>query len=222
MDVNEIQDFSGPFNNEMLETLGTFLTNLPEKVRLVVHASVQNSCTEENTADLCQMLAENFEMLEYRNRPRIADFPHHPIIAVNGVDEKGKDIDFRIRFFGHPAWYQINSLIGAIQAVSFRGSTLDAKTRIHLSRLSKEVSIETFTTPENNGGVPMATLACNFAAVSPHIRTSVCMINDFPDLVPEYSIYSVPHTIINQKHHLEGLYSEGKFLKLIAKTIKNS
>ncbi|MEM9774788.1 MAG: thioredoxin family protein [Chloroflexota bacterium] len=221
MDTNEIRDFSGPFTEETLEILGSFLTNLPEKVRLVVHASVQNSCTEENTADLCQVLAENFDMIEYRNRPRIADFPHHPIVAVNGVDDNGKDIDFRIRFFGHPAWYQINSLIGAIQAVSFKGSTLNAKTRIQLSRLTKEVSIETFTTPENEGGVPMATLACNFAAVNPHIRTSICMINDFPDLVPQYSIYSVPHTIINQKHHLEGLYDEDQLLKLIARALKN-
>ncbi|MFK7801259.1 MAG: thioredoxin family protein [Anaerolineae bacterium] len=221
MDANEIRDYSGPFTEETFEELGTFFTNLPEKVRLVVHASVQNSCTEENTVDLCQVLADRFEMIECRNRPRVADFPWHPIIAVNGVDEKGKDIDYRIRFFGHPAWYQINSLIGAIQAVSLRGMTLDAKTRIQLSRLKKEVRIETFTTPENESGVPMATLACNLAVLNPNIRTFVCMINDFPDLVPQYSIYSVPHTIINQKHHLQGVYSEEKLLKAMARAVKD-
>ncbi|MEM8860495.1 MAG: hypothetical protein AAGD96_19400 [Chloroflexota bacterium] len=222
MDLSEVRDFSGPFSEETFEVLGSFLNNLPEKVRLVVHASVQNSCTEEHTAELCSVLAERFEMIEYRNRPRIADFPWHPITAVYGVDEHGKDIDYRIRFFGHPAWYQINSLIGAIQAVSFRGSTLEAKTRIHLSRLKKEVSIETFTSPENEGGVPMATMACNFAVVNPHIRTFVCMANDFPSLIAQYSIYSLPHTIINKNHHLEGLYDEDKFLKAIAKSVKNT
>lgn len=221
MDANEIRDYSGPFTEETFEELGTFFDNLPEKVRLVVHASVQNSCTEENTVELCQVLAERFDMLEFRNRPRVADFPWHPIIAINGVDEAGKDIDYDIRFFGHPAWYQINSLIGAIQAVALRGMTLEAKTRIQLSRLKKEIRIETFTTPENESGVSMATLACNLAVVNPHIRTFVCMINDFPDLVPQYSIYSVPHTVINKYHHLQGNYGEAQFLKAMARAVKD-
>ena len=222
MDTTEIRDYRGPFTEETFEELGTFFTNLPEKVRLVVHASVQNSCTEENTVELCQTLADRFEMIECRNRPRVADFPWHPIIAINGVDEKGKDIDYRIRFFGHPAWFQINSLIGAIQAVALRGMTLSAKTRIQLSKLQKEVRIETFTTPENESGVPMATLGCNLAVLNRNVRMFVCMINDFPDLAPQYSIYSVPHTIINQKHHLQGVYNEEKFLKAMAAAVKNS
>lgn len=222
METSEIKDFSGPFTEETFEILGGFLTNLPKKVRLVVHASVQNSCTEENTAELCQVLAERFEPIEYVNKPRIAEFPWHPVIAVNGIDENGKDIDYQIRFFGHPAWYQINSLVGAIQAVSFNGMTLDAKTRIQLSRLKTDVAVETFTTPENEAGVLMSSLICNMAAVSPHIKAFVCMINDFPDLVPQYSIYSVPHTILNKNHHLEGVYDEKKFLKAIGRAVQSA
>ena len=220
MEQTNVQDFRGPFTEETYEILAGFLENLPEKVRLVVHASVQNSCTEENTAELCEALAERFDSIEYVNKPRVADFPWHPIIAVNGIDENGKDIDFKIRFFGHPAWYQINSLIAAIQAVSFRGMTLDAKTRIQLSRLKSEVAIETFTSPEDEAGVLMSSLVCNLAATSPHIKAFICMINDFPDLVPQYSVYSIPHTIINKHHHLEGVYNEKKFLKMMAKAVK--
>lgn len=219
MESSEIQDFRGPFTEETFEILGGFLDNLPKKVRLVVHASVQNSCTEENTVELCEVLAERFGPIEFKNKPRIAEFPWHPIIAVNGIDEKGKDIDYNIRFFGHPAWYQINSLIGAIQAVAFNGMTLDAKTRIQLSRLTKDVALETFTAPEDEAGVVMSTLICNLAVVAPSISAYVCMINDFPALVPQYSIYSIPHTIINKNHHLEGVYKESKFLKAISKSL---
>lgn len=220
MKARDVQDFTGPFTEETYEILGGYFTNLPEKVRLVVHASVQNSCTEENTAELCSVLAERYEQIEYVNRPRVADFPWHPIIAVNGIDDKGKDIDYKIRFFGHPAWYQINSLIGAIQAVSFKGMTLEAKTRILLSRLNKDVALETFTSPEDEAGVLMSSLICNLAVASPSIKAYVCMINDFPSLIPQYSIYSIPHTIINKHHHLQGVYDEDKFLKAIAKAVK--
>ncbi len=219
MEPSEIKDFRGPFTEETYEILGGFLDNLPEKVRLVVYASVQNSCTEENTVELCEVLAERFGPIEFRNKPRVAEFPWHPIIAVNGIDENGNDIDYNIRFFGHPAWYQINSLVGAIQAVAFKGMTLSAKTRIQLSRLSEAVAIETFTAPEDEAGVLMSSLICNLAAACPSISAYVCMINDFPALVPQYSIYSIPHTIINKNHHLEGIYNESKILKAISKSL---
>ena len=218
--TREIHDFSGPMNEDSWAILEGFLGKLPEKVRLVVWASELNSCSEGSAVELGQTLSERFDSVEFSHRPRQPDYPYYPVTAVMGLDENGKNIDYGIRFMGLPAWYQINSLVGAIQAVSFRGMTLEASTRIQISRLSHPVLLEIFTTPEDEAGVLMATLAANLAVVNPHVRAHIAMINDFPQLAPQYSVYSVPHTIINQRHHITGIMDEGKLLKYIARILK--
>lgn len=218
----QLPDFSGPMNEDRWGILDEFLTELPKKVRLIVWASELNSCTEGNAVDLGRALSDRFETIEFQHRPRRPDYPYYPVIGVMGIDERGKHVDYNIRFMGLPAWTQINSLIGAIQAVSFQGQTLEATTRIQLARLKDDVLIELFTTPEDEAGVTMATLAANLAVLTPHVRAYTIMINDFPDLAPQYSVYQVPHTIVNHNHHLTGVMDEGKFLKFIAKAVNKS
>lgn len=218
--MTDYPDFTGPLDENRWAVLDEFLGKLPEKVRMVVWASELNSCTEGNAVDLGRSLSQRFDAVEFQHRPRKPDYPYYPLIGVMGVDERGKQIDYGIRFMGLPAWAQINSLIGAMQAVSFRGMTTEAATRIQLARLKEDVLIELFTTPEDESSIDLATLAANLAVLSPHVKAYVVMINDFPALIPQYSIYQVPHTIVNHRHHLTGVMGEDKFLKFIGRMLK--
>lgn len=217
-----LNDFQGPFTAETWAILDSYLGHLPERVRLVVWASEKNSCTEENGVDLAHTLAERFpQTLEFKHRPRLPNYDFYPVTAVMGLDLQGKEVDYGIRFIGLPAWHHINTLIGAIQAVAFRASTLEAKTRIQLNRLmgDKTAAVQLFTTPEDEEGVLMGTLLANLAVFSPAIRLWVVMQNDFPELAHKYSIYTLPHTIINERHHLQGVYDETQIVAQLVRII---
>lgn len=223
MDTQKIHDFSGQMTEASWATLGTYLDHLPRKIRLVVWASEKNSCTEESAVDLAHLLASRFPAtIEFKHRPRKPNYDFYPVMGVMGINERGKDIDYGIRFVGLPGWYQINTVVGAIQAVAFQGSTLSPKTRILLSRVPEdaEIKMQIFTTPEDEGGVLMGTLTANLAVISPAIKTWIVMINDFPQLTVRYSVQQLPHTVINQRHHLQGNYDEEQMLKYLARIIK--
>ena len=206
-----LHDFQGAFSEETWAVLGDFLGHLPAKVRLVVWAVAENSCTEESAVDLVRALAERFpQTVEAKVRPRRPNYDFYPLTAVMGIDERGKDVDYGIRLVGLPAWYHINTLVGAMQAVAFKASTLEAKTRIQLRQLlaGREAAVQLFTRPEDEEGVLMGSLLANVAVFCPEVRLWVVMQNDFPELAHKYSIYSLPHTVVNERHHWQGVYDE--------------
>jgi len=207
------------FTEDVFDVLDTFLLNLPEKVILALWATPGKEMTKQ-AAELCSSLANRYEMIEFSDRSEILQPLNSPLIGVLGLNEAGEEVDYHVRVLGVPAGYHINSLMGMIQAVSFRGMTLEALTRIQLSRLQDIVKIELFSAPSNEAGVPMATLTANFAAVNANIATTLVMIDSFPNLATERSIYTIPHTMINGRHHLQGNYNEEQFLKTLSRILK--
>lgn len=225
MDMEKIHDFQGPFNEDSWGILAGYLDKLPERVRIVVWGSEKNSCTEESAVELGYVLAERFpKTIEFKHRPRKPNYAFYPVLGVMGIDERGKDIDYGIRFVGLPGWYQINTLVGAIQAVAFHGSTLPVKTRIQLSRIpaEEEITLQVFTSPEDEGGVLMGTLSANLAVLSPNIKTWIGMINDFPQLSIRFSVQDLPHTVINRNYHLQGVYDEDQMMTHLGKVIQRN
>lgn len=220
-DPNQVAEPSerDPFSAETWEMISSYIEKLPEPVRLVVWGE-DATCRGVGTANLCRIIADRFDILDFDSRPEIKKYPYHPVVGFMGVDEDGADIDYRIRFMGHPDGYLINSIIGAIQAVSFQGTGMEALTRLNLQKLSQDVTFELFTSSEDEGGVSMVTLLSNFSVLHPQIRLFITNINDFPQLVPRYSVYSLPHLVINSKHHLNGVYDQEKMLRMMSKTLK--
>lgn len=208
------------FDEETWAQLSGFIEKLPERVKLVVWGFDHQTDQERAAIRLGEALAERFAIIGFENRPRRANYDFWPVIGVMGEDEAGEQVDFRVRFIGHPTGVQINALVGAIQAVSFRASNLEARTRIQLSRLEERVDLEIFTGPDNEAGVPVATLAAGLAVASRKVRTFIIMAGDFPQAVLRYSVRNLPHTVINGRHHIEGTYDEAEILKYIARAIK--
>jgi alkyl hydroperoxide reductase subunit AhpF len=116
---------------------------------------------------------------------------------------------------------QLTSLLAGIQAVSFRGMTSEPVTRIKIRSLQTEVRLELITSAEDERGSIMAQNLFNLAVISSQIRAFLIMGDQFPTAVTRYSVQYVPHTVINGRVHIEGVYDEAAILKHIAMAIKN-
>lgn len=210
------------FSGERWSGLVGFLEKLPRPVKLVVWADAQGGRYEREALNLAQQLADRFDVLQFEKRERVPDHYYYPVIGFMGQDETGEELDFRLRLIGLPAGYQINSLVGAIQAVSFRASNLEGLTRIKLSRISQDdqVDLELFTSAENEAGAVVATLAAGFAVASSRVRTFIIMADMFPELATRYSVRNLPHTVLNGRVHVEGLLDEEALVKQIGIALK--
>lgn len=209
------------FDHATWGTLDGFIRNLPRPVKLVVWGQAEGSIEEREALRLAEQLAERYEIITWEQRPRTPTYPYYPIMGIMG-EVDGEKVDDGVRLIGLPAGYQVNGLVGAIQAVSFRASNLEGRTRIQLSRLPAEaqVDLEVLTSAETESGPLAATLAAGLAVASPQVRAFLIAADVFPQAAVRYSARSLPHTVINGRVHFEGVMDEEEALKQIAKAVK--
>jgi alkyl hydroperoxide reductase subunit AhpF len=212
------------FDEATWAELPEFLANLPEPVRLIVWGDETKSRTERQAAELVQFLAAEFAPLRYELLPRRVNYDYYPVIGVmrdeTAADGEVTAQDHGVRLIGLPEGYQMTAFIAAIQAVAFRGMTLEAKTRIQLKGLQTAVRLELITDAKDEAGGMMAHLIFNLAAANPHIRSHLIMGDQFPEAVWRYSVDRIPHLVINNRRHVTGVIEEGKLMREIAAAVK--
>ena len=207
------------FNDETWAQLPAFLEHLPQPIYLIVWGDENASPAEKEAARLCRTLAERFDTIQFRMLPQRINYPYWPVIGVmRGTVEEYLDVG--VRLVGLPSGYQMTSFITAMQAVAFQGSTLEAKTRIQLHNLADEVILELVTAVDDEAGPLMAQPLFNMAAVNEHIRTYLIMGDMFPQALWKYSVYHLPHLVINSRVHLEGVVDQETIVKHIAAAVK--
>lgn len=216
-----MDDISHPFDAETWEQLPTLLENLPEPVHIILWGDPAASATEKETTVLLQSLTDRFHQLTYQVLPRRINYHFYPVLGVMGGPAEDWH-DFGVRLIGLPNGYAMTSFITAVQAVSFRGTTLEAMTRIKLKQLNQPVSIELFSAADNEAGALMAQPLFNMAVVNEHIHTFFVMTDQFPTAVDRYSLNYLPHMVINQRVHLEGVVDENEILRQIATAVKTT
>jgi alkyl hydroperoxide reductase subunit AhpF len=204
------------FDEETWATLPDFIEKLPEAVRLTMWGDEAASEAERSTAVLLQTLAEKFDNILFENLPRRVNYPFYPVIGVMTADHK----DPGLRIIGQPAGIQLTTLIAAIQAIAFRGQTLEPVTRIKLGKLTSQVTIELLTDIEDEVGAIVAKHAFGLAVASQHIQTYVIMTNQFPEALTRYSVNYLPHVLINGRIHIEGMIAEDELLRQVALAVK--
>jgi alkyl hydroperoxide reductase subunit AhpF len=214
MDERPIQ-----FDDETWASLPDFLSHLPEAIRLHVWGDEKASQSEHEAVELARTLNKRFGNIDFKLLPRRINYNFYPVIGIMRLEGE-EAIDLGVRFIGLPAGYQMTSLISAMQSVAFRGMTSEAMTRIQLKKLKTDVSLELITSAEDEAGTVMAHRACNLAVASSQIRTYIIMGDAFPQAVIRYSINRVPHLVINERVHLEGIVDEKVILEHIAATIR--
>lgn len=212
------------FDSETWAALPATLEKLPEPVSLSVWGDAEASLQESQAVTLCQTLAGRFDTLFARTLPRRDNYPYYPVIGVMGM-AGGEEADYGVRLIGLPTGYQMTSLIAAIQAVSFRGMTLEPLTRIRLSQMAKDLStdimMELMTSAEDEGGPLMAKILFGLAVASPRLRAFLIMSDQFPEANVRYSVDYIPHTVVNSRIHVQGVVDEESMLRHLATAVKN-
>lgn len=205
---------------QTLAELAPFLENLPHPVHLHYWGFPDASPEEGEAWRLCRALAEQFGSIRTKKFARRAAHAYYPVLGVMG-DEAGKPVDYGVRLIGLPAGYQLTSLVAAVQAVAFRGVTLEPLTRLRLQKLSTAVTLELVTSADDEQGTVVAKRIFGLAVANSHIRAFLLMSNMFPEMAIQYSAYHLPHLVINGRVHLQGVASEETILQHMAQAIKS-
>lgn len=209
-----------PFDEATWQQLPDFLGNLPEPVCLYVWGDPHAGGAEMEAARLVELLANRFpDRLSFRFSPRHANYPYYPIIGLMaGTGEAATDLGLRI--IGLPIGLQMTSLIAGIQAVAFRGQTLEPLTRLKLHRLftatPADVNIEILTSAEDEAGAVTAKAVFGAAAAFERVRAYLTVTDFFPEAARRYSAIHLPHVVINQRIHFNGLLEEKNLVRQIA------
>lgn len=208
-----------PFDDETWQQLPGFFDNLPQPVHLHLWGIEDASDGERETAVLCRALAGHFDKINLKQFSRRKNYNFWPVLGVMG-NKDGRPIDYGVRIVGWPKGYQLTSLITAIQVVSFQAQTLEPLTRIQLQKLPADVTIEVLSAADNEGGALVAKIAFGLAVANEKIKSYLIMADEFPEAAVRYSAYSLPHTVVNGRTHIEGVIDEPMLMKQIAQAIK--
>ncbi len=174
---------------------------------------------ERETAVLCRTLAEHFDKINFKLFSRRKNYNFWPVLGIMG-DENGKPVDYGVRIIGWPKGYQITSLITAIQVVSFKAQTLEPLTRIQLAQLPEDVTIEILSAADNEAGALVAKIAFGLAVANEKVKSYLIMADEFPEALVRHSAYTLPHTVVNGRTHIEGVIDEPMMIKHIAQAVK--
>ncbi len=216
-----MDDTSHPFDDETWAQLPALFENLPEPVHLIMWGDPAESADETQTAVLLQSLCDRFQQLTCQVLPRRVNYHFYPVLGVmGGTAEEWHDLGLRL--IGQPNGYAMTSFVTAVQAVSFKGMTLEAMTRIRLKQLDQAITVELFSAADNEAGALMAQPLFSMAVVHDQIRTYFIMADQFPTAIDRYSINYLPHMVLNGRVHLEGVVDEAGILKQIAAAVKPS
>jgi hypothetical protein len=219
------QPHSIPFDEETWQQLPDFLGNLPEPVCLHIWGDEAASAAEREAVRLAEVLTERFsERLSHRLFPRRVNYPYYPVIGIMAGTAEAS-IDRGLRIIGLPTGFQLTSLIAGIQAVSFRGQTLEPLTRVRLHRLVKgseeDIAIELLTSAEDESGAIVAKSIFGVAAAFERVKTYLIVTDFFPEAAQRYSAAYLPHIVINKRVHYDGVLEEEELVRQIGLAMKH-
>ncbi|TFG18384.1 MAG: hypothetical protein EU531_00055 [Promethearchaeota archaeon] len=136
------------------------------------------------------------------------------IPAILFVDDEGREI---IRYSAYPTGSELVPFLNSIQYFSGIRPFYADQILTHLKKIGKS-SMKIFITPTCPycpATVPVLTL---FAIVSKgKISAEVIDVNLNPDIAMKYQVQGVPHTIINEKDHIYGMFSPQDLLDKLTK-----
>ncbi len=208
-----------PFDAETWQQLPGFFDKLPQAVHLHLWGIEGASDGERETAVLCRALADHFDNINLKQFSRRKNYNFWPVLGVMG-DDGGKPVDYGVRIIGWPKGFQLTSLITAIQVVSFQAQTLEPLTRIQLAKLPADVIIEVLSTADNEGGALVAKIAFGLAVANEKVKSYLIMADEFPEAMIRHSAYTLPHTVVNGRVHIEGVIDEPMMMQQIAQAIR--
>ena len=125
----------------------------------------------------------------------------------------------RIRFYGMPGGYQMESFLEAIEMVGNEITGLQPQTLEQIKSISVPVKLQVFVNPKCPYCPAVVIMAHRLALASANITSEMIEIMEFPELVSQYNVHGVPKVVINESHYFEGVLPEDLYIDEIMKAI---
>ncbi len=207
------------FNAEVSQKLRGVLDQMTDPVRIVLF-------TQEFECQFCREARQFVEELtglssklslavyELVADQVIADrFGVDKVPAILLLDQAGQDL--RLRFYGIPAGYEINSFLSAILAAAGRRETIPPDLRARIDRINQDVLLQVYVSLACPN-CPEAVMAANLLALeNPRIRAEMIETAMFVHLALQHNVSSVPKTIINGRTEFVGALPVPMLLEMI-------
>jgi len=168
----------------------------------------------KNLEDLSDGKLKIEEISTEENEEEAKKFKVTKIPAILFVDENDKEI---IRYLANPTGSEFVPFLNSIQYFSGVRPYYADQILTHLKKIdkSKMKIFITPTCPYCPATVPVLTL---FAIVSKgKITVEVIDVTMNPDLGIKYQVQGVPHTVVNEKDHIYGMFSPQDLLDKLTK-----
>ncbi len=198
----------GILNDEVKKQMGAILSQLQSNVGIVFFGQEIECPTCRDThlfLEELKSLSPKLGLQSYglvKDAARAAELNVARVPAILLLDKDGRDT--RIKFYGFPGGYEINSFLAAIMEVSGRKEPLPAPIMSRIAAISKDVHIQVFVTLSCPYCPNAVMTAHRLALENPRIRADMVESSTFTPLAIKYDVSSVPKTVINETKELIG------------------
>jgi len=208
-------------NENTRARLTDYLKDLREDVQVVLFTQEYecDACRETHQflTELCELSDQIFlTVYDFVNNKAMAQslqIAQIPAIAL--LDHHQQDT--RIRFYGPPGGYEINSFLHSLKAVAGMPEVIPLHTAERIKKINRSVHIQVFVTPLCPYCPAAVINAHRLALENPNIRADMVDASVFPHLANKYRVTGVPKMIINETHELMGSQPLKAILDIIEK-----
>lgn len=123
----------------------------------------------------------------------------------------------RMKFYGIPAGYEINSFISAILETSTQVFKYSPKIEERIKKIDKDIHIQVFVSLQCPYCPDAVITAHRLAFRNRKIKSDMIETAIFGYVANRYSVTGVPKIVINEKYELAGAQPVEKFIELIEK-----
>ncbi len=191
-------------NEDIKEQVRQVFTQLDEPVHVLFFGQKEGCYYCDDTRQLLEevvALSDLLSLQTYDLEEDAAIAGQYGVDRAPGIVITAKDgdqiRDYGIRYSGIPAGHEFSSLIHDILLVSGRDSGLEQSTREGLSQLTQPVHLQVFVTPTCPYCPRAVVLAHHIAMEIDLVQAEMIEASEFPELVTQYEVSSVPQTTIN-------------------------
>lgn len=196
------------FDDAIRKQLSEILDQMQDEMTIVVFSQELECQTCQDARQFVREISElnpkihlaEYNLLADQEKAAACQVDKVPAIAL--LDKDGQDT--RIRFFGIPGGYEINSFLGAILEVSGNRPALPPELAARVARIDKDVHIQVFVTMTCPHCPDAVITAHRLALENNHIRADMVEAGTFTPLSIRYNVSGVPKIIINETHELLG------------------
>jgi len=152
---------------------------------------------------------ETYDIVMDRDKSTQFGVRHAPALVVQGGDAEA------VAFYGMIDHLFLEVLLSSITAVSETKAWFPENVRGALKHLVNDVSIRVFVESDCPECRPVAETAIGLALENRLISTSIIVASDFPELMKQYRITTLPKTVFGENLHMDGHVTESEFLEMV-------